>query len=180
VKESEDFVQDEQAGDEPAGADRVLAAEGEDIERLQMDLADAKDRALRAQAELENFRKRIRRDTDEQLKYANASLMRDLLPVVDNLRRAIESASKAGESGGVVEGVQMVADQLENVLAKHHCNKIEAAGAEFDPNRHEAALQQASETIPPGHVSAVLQEGYALHDRVLRPAQVIVSNGPAK
>jgi molecular chaperone GrpE len=106
--------------------------------------------------------------------------MRDLLPVVDNLRRAIESAEKAGESGSVVEGVQMVADQLETVLAKHHCKKIEAAGAEFDPNQHEAALQQPSDTVPAGHIAAVLQEGYLLHDRVLRPAQVIVSSGPAQ
>jgi molecular chaperone GrpE len=177
VKEPDDLMQERSQSDETAG-DPIFPAEP-DVDRLQMELADAKDRALRAQAELENFRKRNRRDTEEQLRYANAGLMRDLLPAIDNLRRAIVSASKTGESGSVVDGVQMVADQLEAILSKHHCRRIDAAGAAFDPNQHEAAMQQPSDAVPAGHVAAVLQEGYLLHDRVLRPAQVIVSSGPA-
>ena len=96
----------------------------------------------------------MRRDLDDQLKYANIVLLRDLLPVLDNVSRAIEAAGQTSDAAGLLEGVKLVATQLETVLAKHHCKRIEAVGQPFDPNRHEAILQQPSADHPPGTVIA--------------------------
>jgi molecular chaperone GrpE len=168
-----------------SAAEEAAQAAGEldNLARLQADLEDARDRALRAHAELENFRKRVRRETDEELKYAAAGLIRDLLGVVDDLQRAVDSASamdasSAGNGSALRDGVRIVVEQLQAALQKHHCRRIEALGTPFDPNRHEAVLQQPSEAHPSGTVCQVLREGYTLHDRVLRPAQVVVSTGP--
>jgi molecular chaperone GrpE len=171
----------------PQGAaDQALAEETtdpqqpDDVGQLQSELAAAKDRELRALAEIENTRRRMRRDLDDQVKYANMPLLRDLLPVLDNVSRAIEAAEKGSEAGGLLEGVRLVASQLETVLAKHQCKRIEAVGQPFDPNLHEAILQQPSADHPPGTVIAEALPGFALYDRVVRPTQVIVSaaDGP--
>jgi molecular chaperone GrpE len=144
-------------------------------ERLQAELVAAKDRELRALAEIENTRRRVRRDLDEQLKYANLALLRDLLPVLDNVSRAIEAAEKGSDADKLLEGVRLVATQLESVLAKHHCKRIEAVGQPFDPNLHEAIFQQPSAEHPPGTVTVEALPGFVLYDRVVRPTQVIVS-----
>ena len=106
-------------------------------------------------------------------------LIRDLLPVLDNLQRAI-AAEQGSENNGLLQGVQMVADQLTMTLDQHHCKNIAAEGEPFDPMRHEALLQQPSDEHPAGTVMQVAQTGYQLHDRVIRPAHVIVSQGPAE
>jgi molecular chaperone GrpE len=155
-----------------------VAADVAAVEGLQADLAAAKDRELRALAEVENTRRRMRRDLDDQLKYANMPLLRDLLPVLDNVSRAIEAAGQTSDAAGLLEGVKLVATQLETVLAKHHCKRIEAVGQPFDPNRHEAILQQPSADHPSGTVIAETLPGFALYDRVVRPTQVIVSASP--
>ena len=153
---------------------------GDSAEDLQSQLNESQQRVLRIQADLENFRKRSRRELDEGLKYAATPLIRDLLPVLDNLQRAIAAEGDAAASGeGMVQGVQMVADQLTMTLAQHHCKVIEAEGQPFDPMLHEALLQQPSDEYPAGTVIQVTQTGYQLHDRVIRPAHVIVSQGPA-
>ena len=140
----------------------------------------ATDRALRSQAELENYRKRAAREMDEQRRYANLYLMRDLLPVLDNVQRALEAADNSGDAaGGLVEGFKMVAEQLQAVLKQYNCEEIAALGEPFDPHLHEAVLQQPSEDYEPGTVMQVLQAGFQLHDRVVRPTQVIVSAGSA-
>jgi molecular chaperone GrpE len=105
--------------------------------------------------------------------------MRDLLPVVDNIERAIEAAEKQGDSESLLAGFKLVHQQLLNVLSQHNCVKIEAQGQPFDPQFHAAILQQPSDKIPAHHVLLVAQAGYKLHDRVVRPAQVIISTGPA-
>jgi len=143
--------------------------------QLQAELDDAKDRALRAQAELENVRKRLRREMDDERKYALMPLVTDLLPVVDNIARAVAAAEKSPEASGLLEGIKLVAQQLESVLARHNTTRIEAMGKPFDPNVHAAILQQPSADQPANTVLQVAQEGYQLHDRVVRPAQVIVS-----
>lgn len=143
----------------------------------QSQLAQMQDRLLRSQAELDNFRKRARRELDDERKYANMTLLRDLLPVVDNVTRATDAAEKASETGTLIEGVKMVAQQLQTVLERHHCKRIEALHQPFDPNLHEAIMQQPSEEHPANTVILVAQPGYQLHDRVVRPAQVIVSQG---
>jgi molecular chaperone GrpE len=142
-------------------------------------LADANDRCLRLQAELENIRKRARRELDDERRYANLPLLRDLLPVADNLARAIDSGEKSHDVERLLEGVKMVAQQLEAVFAKHHCKRIEAVGLPFDPHQHEAIAQQPSGDHPPHTVLAEAQSGFQLHDRVIRPSQVIVSKTDA-
>ncbi|MBX3414156.1 MAG: nucleotide exchange factor GrpE [Pirellulales bacterium] len=155
------------------------ANEISDAERLAVELNEAKDRVLRAQAEVENVRWRARREIEEQSLYAQAPLMTDLLPVLDNVGRAIEAAEKHPDAAGLLEGFKMVARQLEDVLARHHCTPISALHEAFDPHKHQAILQQPSAEYPAGTVLLVAQPGYQLRDRVLRPTQVIVSSGEA-
>ena len=134
---------------------------------------------MRAQAELENFRIRVRRETEDQLKFANQKLLTDMLPVIDNIYRAVDAATHDETSGGLLSGVTMVAEQLLETIGQHHCKKIDAVGEVFDPNLHEAISQMPSDDHESGHVIQVVQEGYVLHDRVIRPAHVIISTGPA-
>ena len=145
---------------------------------LTRELEDARQRALRAQADLENFRKRILREQQQDRKYATIELLRDLLPVIDNLHRAIEAAEQSPDSTGLLEGVRLVSQQVDTVLSKHQCQTIPATGEAFDPNYHEAVSQLPSDDHPQGAVITVTQTGYQLHDRVVRPSQVVVSSGP--
>jgi molecular chaperone GrpE len=172
----------EQKADNPssetAGATDAAFA-GNEVERLNQDVREANDRALRAHAELENARKRWRRDLDDERKYAALPLVRDLLSVLDNLERAIAAAQKSNSGTELLDGVKMVVQMFEATLAQHGCVRIDASGAQFDPAIHEAIAQEPSAEVPAGHVSRAMQVGYKLHDRVIRPAQVFVSTGPA-
>lgn len=159
-------------------ADAAFQAGEQDFEKLRADLDDAADRALRAQAELDNYRKRARRELEDERRYAALALLRDLLPVLDNMQRAIEAGEKSPLAAGLLDGIKLVAQNLTNVLAKHDCKKIEAQGQPFDPAVHEAISQQPAAELEPGSVMFVAQDGYVLHDRVVRPAQVIVSKSP--
>lgn len=162
-------------------ADAVLGDEARinaEIETLRGELEDSKDRLLRAMADLENYRRRVHREMDDQRRYANAQLVRDLLPALDNLERAVQAAEATGESAGVVQGVTMVLQQIETALEQHGCVRIGALGAPFDPNLHEAILQQPSQDNPPGTVIQVVRPGFRLYDRVVRPSQVIVAAAP--
>ena len=149
-------------------------------EKVQLELAEAKEQALRTQAELENFRKRIYREMEEQRKFANMDIMRELLPVWDNMGRAIEAAEKAGESTGLLDGVKMVSQLFLDVLEKHHCKQIEAVGQPFDPNMHEAILQQPSDDQPENTILLETETGFQLHDRIVRPSKVIVSKSTSE
>lgn len=140
-------------------------------------VAEAEREVLRVRAEMENFRKRMQRDSDQQLKYANMSIVRDLLDVVDNLNRATEAAQGEEHAAGLLDGVKMVSQQFISVLGKFGCKKIESLGAEFDPNFHEAIAQMASSEFESGKVMQEVAVGYVLHDRVVRPSSVIVSTG---
>lgn len=145
-------------------------------DKLQAEAAEARDRALRAQAELDNVRKRLYREMDEVRKYADLPLLADLLPVMDNIGRAIEAAQKAADAAAIVEGFKLVQQQLETVFNRHHCKRIEALGRPFDPHLHMAIMQQPSADHAPNTILLVAQEGYQLHDRVIRPSQVIVAS----
>jgi molecular chaperone GrpE len=151
----------------------------DDAEQAKRDLDEARDRLLRAQAELDNYRKRARRELEEERRYANLPLLGDLLPVLDNVGRAIQAAEKTPDVAALVEGFKMVAQQLEGVLNRYSCRRIEALHKPFDPHLHQAILQQPNPEHPAGTVLHVAQEGYQVHDRVLRPAQVIVSAAPS-
>lgn len=159
-------------------ADAAFAASESEISKLRADLDDASDRVLRAQAELDNYRKRARRELEDERRYAAMPLLQDLLPVLDDMYRAIEAAEKSPQAGGLLDGVKLVAASLVAALAKYDCKRIEALGQPFDPAFHEAISQQPSAEHPPGTVVLVAKEGYTLHDRVVRAAQVIVSTAP--
>jgi molecular chaperone GrpE len=161
--------------DEAGAADAAFAASENEIGKLRADLEDASERVLRAQAELENYRKRARRELDDERRYAALPLLGDLLGVLDDIYRAIGAAEKSPQSTGLLDGIKLVAQRLESILAKHDCKRIDALGRPFDPAFHEAISQQPSSEYPPNTVVLVAQEGYLLHDRVVRPAQVIVS-----
>lgn len=157
--------------DSPAESD----ASQELVAQLRTEIASLKDRELRTRAELENYRKRAARELHDGLRYANLPLLRDLLPILDNTERAIQAAEQNADSAGLLEGVRMMHQQLLDVLQRHHCKTIEALHAPFDPNLHHAILQQPSDEFPPNTVVMVTQNGYKLHDRVVRPSQVFVS-----
>jgi len=167
--ETDDSTATSQAASQNAGQSVDLAEK----------LLEAEKRVLFAQADLENFRKRMRREREDELKYANVPLISDLLPVLDNLQRAIESAEKGDpQSGGILDGVRLVEKQLRETMKKRGCEEIDAAGTPFDPNLHEAILQQPNADVEPGTVLQVTQVGYQMYDRVIRPSQVIVSKAP--
>ncbi len=153
---------------------------GDELTVLRDKLSAAEQEVLRGRAEMENFRKRMQRDADTQLKFANVPIVRDLLDVIDNLNRAVEAArGDDTNSKALLDGVQMVSQQFADVLAKHGCKAIHAVGTDFDPNIHQAIAQVPSEEHASGKVAQEVAVGFMLHDRVIRPAQVIVSTGSA-
>ncbi len=150
-----------------------------EIAALRKDLDEAKDRMLRARAELENFRARTNREIANERKYASLDLIRNLLPVWDNLGRALEAVRKTHNTESLAEGVQLVYEQFVDVLKKHHCEKIEALHQQFDPHRHASIAQLPNAEFPPNTVIEETQTGFALHDRVVRPAQVVLAGAVA-
>ena len=144
------------------------------LEASERDLANHKLQL----AEYVNARKRQLQAAEIDRKYAYEPLVKDLLSAFDNLDRALDAAKKAGDSGPLVTGVSATASQFLEVLRRHGVTRIETKpGDAFDPNRHEAVMQQPAKDIEPGHVALVLSQGFLLHDRVLRPATVIVASG---
>lgn len=146
---------------------------------LQADLDRFRDLALRSQADLENFRKRATREREESVRYANARLLEGLLPIMDSFELGLTAARAAAGAGdaALVKGVELVAKQLADFAAAHGLVPVEAAGEAFDPNWHEALAQETSATVAEGRVVRQIRRGYKLHDRLLRPAHVIVAKG---
>lgn len=172
----------EAEGLEPQAAAAVLA----DLESLRQRLGTVEQQrdeylALlkRTRADFENYQKRVQRDLAEERRYAHAAFARELLPVLDNLQRALGAARQAGEGGPLIQGVTLVRSQLLELLRRHGITPIEPLGQPFDPQTHEAVLQQPRADVAPGTVVQVLEPGYRLHDRVLRPARVAVAALPA-
>ena len=138
-----------------------------------------KDVAARAQADLDNFRKRMARERSEAVQYANRSLLEQLLPIIDNFEMGLKAASTAeGESSIILQGMSMVFKQFGDFLSDQGVEIITADGVAFDPNIHEALKQEPSSTVPEGHVVYTMRRGYRLKERVLRAANVVVSSGP--
>ena len=178
----------EQAEGEPAedaqGAPETAEAEPLDVDALVAERDALNDRVLRTLAEFENYRKRVARENDRQRRTAAQDLMRDLLPVLDNLERALDHAdddspAPAG-AGGFVEGVRMVLKQMCDVLSRHGLEPIASLGEPFDPNVHEAMAVMPSDEHPADHVVNEFQRGYRLGEFVLRPAKVVVNAAPAQ
>jgi len=158
---------------------RAPSALEQELAALREENAQLKERWIRLQADFDNLRKRALREKQETLAYGHENVVKDLLPVVDNLERAIEhaSASSGADFESMLQGVELVRRELLGVLAKHGVGAIEAEGEAFDPNVHEALAQLEDEKVPAGRVARVLQKGYRLRDRLLRPARVLVSKG---
>lgn len=149
-----------------------------EAERRQLELLDANNRALRAQADLDNYRKRVQREQQQESRYVLMPLLRDLIPLLDNIQRAIEAAEKNKGTESLLEGFKLVAQQFQSILTQHDCHSIAALGETFDPNLHEAVSQTASDEYAAGKIVMEIAVGYQLHERVVRPSQVIVSTGP--
>jgi molecular chaperone GrpE len=176
LNEALDEVSTESQARHNAASDNETSPEAT-ASQLRQELAEANKRGLMAQAELENFRKRTRREQSEQLKYSVMPIVRDLLPVIDNFERAMGAVPSDDANAGMIEGIRMVQKMLMDVLAEHGCHEIPVEGVPFDPMQHEAVGQMPSDSVPAGSVLKVMQTGYRLHDRVIRPSQVIVSQG---
>jgi molecular chaperone GrpE len=157
-----------------------VAALRERAEAAERASDEMKALAQRIQADFENYQKRQQRELATERRFAQAPLAGDLLPALDNLERAIGAAEKAGDKGSLAKGVAMVQSQLLDVLRRHGVTRIEAQGKPFDPNLHQAVSQQPAADHPPSTVVSVLEQGYLLHDRVLRPARVAVSVAPSE
>lgn len=150
----------------------------EQLALLRKERDDYRDQALRSRAEFANYQKRSKQQADADRVYAVGSLARDLLDPLDNLGRAIDHLRASGAEG-ITSGLDMVQRQLLEVLAKHGIEPIDAMGQPFDPNLHEALLQQPAADHPEGTVVGELSKGYRIRDRVLRPSKVAVSSRPA-
>lgn len=149
-----------------------------ELEELKRQLEDRQDRLMRALAETENVRRRGQRDREDYVKYANETVLRDLIPVLDNFDRALAAARSGGESGTVVSGVELIQRELLRVLEKHGLTRYSAAGERFDPTRHEAIARVISSEQAPGTVVHETAAGYLLNGRVLRAAMVAVAAAP--
>ena len=150
---------------------------GEEIDLLQKERDELKNQVLRIQADFANYQKRAKQQADEVRTYAIGSLAQDVLGGIDNLERAI-GALRASANQGITAGLDMVHKQLLGILAKYGVEPIDALEQPFDPNFHEAIMQQPSAEHPEGTVVAELGKGYKIHDRVLRPSKVAVSVKP--
>jgi molecular chaperone GrpE len=148
--------------------EEVLAQKNEEIKQLQ-------DRILRMAAEMDNTRKRLERERSEGISFANECLIREILPVIDNLERAVQHGERETNCLSLLEGVRMTLKNMEDVLGKFGCVSFESQGKPFDPKYHEAVMQQESTEHPDKTVIQELQKGYSLHDRLIRPAMVVVS-----
>ena len=150
----------------------------DEVEQLRRELADKNDRLLRALAETENVRRRAQRDRDESVKFAAESLLRDLIPALDNLDRAIDAARTSANDRGIVDGIELVRREFLKVLERHGVTRYSALGQRFDPNQHEAIARVVSADNEPDTVVAETVPGYSLRGRVIRPAQVAVAAAP--
>lgn len=154
------------------------AAELDPWEQLETDVAKWKEVAVRTAADLENYRKRAAREREDASRYANQRLLEELLPVIDNFEMGMQAASK--DQGSMIYiGMDMVRRQLADFLSSQGVEEIQAEGKDFDPNLHDAVLEEESADQPEGRVLRVTRRGYRLRDRLLRPAGVVVSKAPA-
>jgi len=146
-----------------------------ELEKTTKEAAENYDKYLRAAAELENYRKRAARDKADAINFGNETLMRDLLPIIDSLERALEHTSSSNDFDSFVEGLKLIYDKLLRTLEKNGVERIDAAGKDFDPNFHEAVLQVESVELDDNKVVETYENGYLLNGRLLRPVKVSVS-----
>lgn len=161
----------------PEGPDSVIEQLQAQIADKDKELAELKDRYLRSLADSENARKRIRQQSEETVRLQRENLLRELLPVVDNLERAVDAARGGGNGKPIVEGVEMVLRSMLDFLKAHGVTQLTSVGQPFDPQRHEAVDQIESSQHLPNTIVNEFHRGYQIGDRLLRPARVAVAKG---
>ena len=177
-----------ETAEEVAAAEAAEAAENDagdeepsledEVSRLQEDLVAARDAALRAQADAQNVKRRAEQDVEKARKFALERFVGELLPVADNLERALESAVGDDEAiKPIAEGVELTLKSLRDVFGKQHIEVVDPEGEPFDPNLHQAMSMIENKEVEPNTVIAVMQKGYTLNGRLVRPAMVMVSKG---
>ena len=169
----------EEAGTDAGAGDpsSAAASDADPVAALKAELTQWKDTALRARADLDNFRKRMIQEASETRRFANASLLEELLPVLDNFQFGLQAAEADAGAKNLLVGLNMVAGQFQAFLRDQGVEEIPAVGCPFDPNVHEAVGQQPSTEVPEGVIITQIRRGFKLRDRLLRPATVIVSTG---
>lgn len=150
----------------------ALTAKAEEVRSLN-------DKYLRLAAEFDNYKRLIQRDQRDQIRFGNEQLLKELLPVLDNLERAIKASQEGGDRNVLIQGVDLTLKQLTGVLSRFHVKPVETVGQLFNPATHQSVTSVASKKIPEQHVVEEFQRGYLLHDRILRAAMVSVSTGQA-
>ena len=174
VEEATKPEEGEEASEE-SDAEADVEPEEDELAQAKAVAADMRDKYLRLQAEWDNFRKRTAAEREQEKVRASEKLVKDLIPVIDDLERAVEHAQQTGEGGSLTQGVEAVTAKFLQILGKSKVEQIEAVGEPFDPNKHQAVGTQPDDTVPEETVVAVYQKGYQMGDRVLRPAMVVTS-----
>lgn len=170
----------EERVDHPSSAHVDETPPVDEATALRQEVEQWKDKYLRSKAELQNALRRAENEQRDAIRYANASLLRSVIDVADDLDRTIEASAADHNIDSVVEGVRLIRDKLEKFMADQNVTAVEAEGQPFDPARHEALMRQPSADHEPGAIIQQVQKGYMMHDRVLRPAKVIVAAAPAE
>lgn len=186
-EKAEDLTQEPEKKAKEKGPEKVVKkAEEMTKQELLKKLTDTREEAeknydlyMRTYAEMENIKKRGIKEREELAKYANESIIKEILPVIDNLDKAISHALNDENSSALVEGLELTRDGLMKALEKAGLKEVEALGKPFDPNFHESVSQQIDDTVAPGHVIMELQKGYLLNGRLMRPSMVVISQGKA-
>jgi molecular chaperone GrpE len=186
-EKAEDLTQEPEKKAKEKGPEKVVKkAEEMTKQELLKKLTDTREEAeknydlyMRTYAEMENIKKRGIKEREELAKYANESIIKEILPVIDNLDKAISHAQNDENSSALVEGLELTRDGLMKALEKAGLKEVEALGKPFDPNFHESVSQQIDDTVAPGHVIMELQKGYLLNGRLMRPSMVVISQGKA-
>src|SRR3954471_13649158 len=185
---SDDPEHPAQAGEPVVSKPYVMPDDPEpgSVELLQQEAADARDKMLRTLAEMENLRKRTAREVSDARTYGITGFARDVLDIADNLQRALDAVSAEARAAAdpglkaLIEGVELTERSLHNALEKHGVKKFDPAGEKFDPNVHQAMYEVPDPSVPSGTIAQVIQSGYMIGERVLRPALVGVAKGGAK
>lgn len=173
----EDVVEESQVDDASTNesSEETLSTEPTELEQLQAQLDEKENDYLRLRADFDNYRRRVQKDTEAAAKYRSQSLVNDLLPVLDNFERALETSATSDETKILLKGVDMVFRMFKQALETEGVQEINPEGETFDPNFHQAVMQEASDSHESGTVIQTLQKGYQLKDRIIRPAMVKVS-----
>jgi molecular chaperone GrpE len=170
---------EEQTAGTEASSEAALEKDGKEYDKLSIELQDAKDKHLRLLAEFENFRRRTVKENFELVSSANAKLLGKLTDVLDDLNLAFDPKHKTESREDLEKGMRLIYNKFKDILSDEGLTEIDPVGAEFDPNLHDALMQQPSDTVPENHVAQVLQKGYKAKNKILKHAKVIVSTGKA-